>query len=340
MMKKIVTFGEAMIRLVPPDFQRIEQANSLSISVGGSELNVAADLARLNLKTQWISVLPDNPPGYFVRNKAREQGVDVSEIKYADNSRMGIYYVEYGSSPRSSNVVYDRAHSAICEMNAEFDWDNLFNEAEWFHTSGITPALSAKCADEVEKAVKTAKKFGCTVSYDLNYRAKLWSPEEAKKKTAGFIDSIDVCIGNEEDFQKVLGITAGIQKADFEKINTDYYAKLAEEVQRTFGFKAVGISLRQSHSVLRNGWQGLLYTPGGAVLSNSYELELIDRVGGGDSFSAGLIYGLYQGHDPETTINFATAFSALKHTIRGDFNIVTRDEVEHLLKYGGSRIRR
>jgi len=339
-MAQIVTFGEAMVRLAPPPFLRIEQTSSLTMTVGGSELNVAADLARLELNTSWISVLPDDPLGRFIRNKAREQGVDTSGVVFTKEGRAGCYYVEYGSSPRASKVHYDRAHSAISLLAKKPDWEKALAEARWFHTSGITPALSPACAAETQKAIRAAKERGCLVSYDLNYRAKLWRPEEAQAVTKQYIGLVDCCVGNEEDFQKVLGIELDAKSAGFEHVDEDYYARLAAEVQRRHGFQHVGISLRESHSVLRNGWKGLLYAGGKAVVSPGHELELVDRVGGGDSFSAGLIYGLFTGKSQQEAVNFAAAFSALKHTIWGDINLVTLDETEAYLKSGGTRIER
>ena len=208
-MPDIVTFGEAMIRLSPPDFKRLEQTSSLDMNVGGAELSVAVDLSRLGLSTGWVSVLPDNSLGAFIRNKAREHGVDTSSIVFTKNSRAGIYFVEYGSSPRPSKVTYDRANSAISQVtNEDIKWEAIFGGAKWFHTTGITPALSPSAAEVTQRAIETAKEMGLSVSYDLNYRAKLWSPEDALKTTERYAHLIDLCIGNEEDAEKVLGIKA------------------------------------------------------------------------------------------------------------------------------------
>ena len=339
-MAVIVTFGEAMIRLAPPAFQRLEQTNSLCMTVGGSELNLAADLARLDIESAWVSVLPEHPLGRYIRNKGREQGVDTRHVLFTKGGRTGLYFVEYGSSPRASKVYYDRADSAISRMDVKPDWETILTGSQWFHTSGITPALSNTCAEEVKRAVETAKQRGLTVSYDLNYRGKLWSSEQAQKVTQQYAGKIDVCIGNEEDFQKVLGVSLKEGKEDFERIDTDYYLKLAEKVQQEYGFQSVGISLRDSKSVLRNNWRGLLFTNGKGYVSKEYELELVDRVGGGDSFSAGLLYAMLNNKAPQDAVEFAAAFSALKHTIRGDINLVTLEEVESLLKSGGTRIER
>ena len=341
---KIVTFGEAMLRLVPPDFRRIEQTDTLLMNPGGSEFNVAIDIARLGGKASWVSVLPDDPMGRLIRNKAREHGADTDSVILSDTGRAGIYFVEYGSSPRASKVYYDRKNSSISLEADRIDWKTAFQGADWFHTSGITPALSGVCADAAQRAVETAKAAGMTVSYDLNYRKKLWTPEEAQRTTKKYADKIDCCIGNEEDFQKVLGVELdtkpGEKKEEYEEIDPDYYRRLAAKVQESFGFTYVAISLRESISVLRNGWRGLLYTGGQAYISRKYELELVDRVGGGDSFSAGLIYSLRSGKDPQAAVEFAAAFSALKHTIWGDINIVDLSEVEALLASGSARIER
>lgn len=342
--KKIVTFGEAMLRLVPPDFKRIEQTDSLLMNPGGSEFNVAVDIARLGGNTSWVSVLPDTPMGRFIRNKAREHGAGTESVIMSGTGRTGIYFVEYGSSPRASKVYYDRENSAVALEAGKIDWKAVLGGASWFHTSGITPALSRVCADSVQKAIETAKAVGAVVSYDLNYRKKLWTPEEAQKTTRKYADKIDCCIGNEEDFQKVLGVELdakpGEKKKGFERIDLDYYKALAAKVQESFGFTYVAVSLRESISVLRNDWSCLLYTGGKGYVSRKYELELVDRVGGGDSFSAGLIYALQSGKDPQGAVEFAAAFSALKHTIWGDINIVDLSEVEGLLESGSARIER
>ena len=340
-MVDLVTFGEAMIRFSPPDFKRIEQSEILNMNAGGAEWNVAGDLARLNINSAWVSVLPDNPFGRFVRNKAREQGVDTSNIIFVKEGRAGIYFVEFGSSPRASRVIYDRADSAISKVKAgDIDWEKVFFGAKWFHTSGITPALSESCAKVTEEAIKTAKRMGLLVSYDLNYRGKLWSSEAAKRTTERYIESIDFCIGNEEDAEKVLGIKAkGIGK-DYTKIDKENYIKVAEEMVKSYKFKYVATSLRESVSVLKNLWSGMLYAEGKVYFSKRYEIEIVDRIGGGDSFSAGLIYSLINKRGYQEAIDFAVAFSALKQTIPTDTNWTTLEEVENLLKEGGTRIKR
>ncbi|MCK4244997.1 MAG: sugar kinase [Candidatus Omnitrophica bacterium] len=339
-MVDVITFGEAMIRLSPLDFKRIEQADILNMNAGGAEWNVAVDLARLGINSSWISILPDSPLGKFIRNKAREQGVDTSNIFFVKDGRAGIYFVEFGSSPRPSKVIYDRANSAISKIKpGDIDWENIFSGAKWFHTSGITPALSKNCAKVVEEAIKKAKDMGLFVSYDLNYRGKLWTPEEAKKTTERFIEYVDFCIGNEEDAEKVLGIKIKADK-NFTKIDKKSYIEVAEAMIKRYKFKYVATSLRESVSVLRNLWSGMLYVEGKPYFSKKYEIEVVDRLGGGDSFSAGLIYSLIYKKSYHEAVDFAAAFSALKQTIPTDTNWATLEEVESLLKDGGTRIKR
>ena len=340
-MYDVITFGEAMIRLSPPNFKRIEQAESLNMSVGGAEWNAAVDLARLNISSGWVSILPENPFGRFIRNKAREQGVDTSKIVFVKDGRTGIYFVEFGSSPRASKVIYDRASSAINKIKpGDIDWEKVFSGAKWFHTSGVTPALSENCAKVTEKAIKKAKDMGLFVSYDLNYRGKLWTPQEAKKTTEKFIEYVDFCIGNEEDTEKVLGIRVKRSDKDYKQIERGSYIEVAEEMVRKYNFKYAATSLRESVSVLKNLWSGMLYAEGKAYFPKKYEIEIVDRLGGGDSFSAGLIYSLINEKSYQSAIDFAAAFSALKQTIPTDTNWTTLDEVESFLKEGGSRIKR
>jgi 2-dehydro-3-deoxygluconokinase len=340
-MKTVVTFGEAMIRLAPPGFQRLEQTDALAMSVGGAEWNVAVDLARLDVPSRWVSALPDNPLGRQIRNKAREHGVDTSLVKFVKEGRAGLYFVEYGSSPRASTVLYDRAGSAVSRLAPEdIDWGAAFAGAQWFHTTGITPALSESCAKATELAIKTARRMGLTVSYDLNYRGKLWSQQQARATTERFIRDVHVCVGNEEDASVVLGVRSGAADESYTKLDTARYADMAAEMSTTYGFTHVATSLRESPSVQRNRWSGMLYTGGKAWFSRQYDLEVVDRVGGGDAFSAGLIRSLLLGVEPQQAVEFAAAFSAIKHTIPTDMNWTTAAEVEALLKGGGARIKR
>jgi len=328
-MAKVVTFGEAMIRLAPPNFQRIEQASSLNMTVGGAELNVAVGLARLGTSSSWVSRLPANPLGRFCRNKARELGVDTSYVSWSDEDRMGLYFVEFGAAPRPSSVMYDRARSAMSRLTpGVLDWHGALDGARWFHTTGITPALSDSCAEATQEALEAAKKAGCTVSYDLNYRARLWSQEKARAVQEPLMQYVDVLLTTEEDTRRVFGIEG------------QQYEETAAKLTDCFGFKAVVITLRDNISVWRNRWSALLYAQGKSYRGPTYEVEIVDRVGGGDSCTAAYIHKSLAGAEPQECIDFAVAFSALKHSIPGDFNLATEEETNRLLTGGGLRITR
>jgi 2-dehydro-3-deoxygluconokinase len=319
-MPDVMTFGEAMIRLAPPDFERLEQASTLKMSVGGSELTVAAGIARLGLSTGWVSRLPDNALGRMAQNKAREFGVDTRHVVWAKGDRMGIYFVEYGASPRASGVLYDRAHSAISRVQPdEIDWDEVLQGARWFHTSGITPALSDSAAAVTERALRAAKKAGLTVSYDLNYRAKLWSTDKARAVQSPYMELVDVLITTEEDTQKVFGIEGAS------------YKEVARELAGRFGFKVVTVTLRGTPSVWRNTWSAFAYADGRYVEDAEYQIEVVDRLGAGDNYSAGFIYG-YIVEGVDKAVRLGNAFSALQQTSWTDFNWTTREEAEALLK--------
>ena len=327
-MAQIVTLGEAMLRLSPPDFHRLEQANSFDAKVGGGELNVAVAVSRLGLSSAWVSKLPENPLGRMVRNKAREQGVDTSNIVWSKSGRVGIYFLEFGANPRASSVVYDRAGSAVSTLApGEVDWKKAFQDCKLFHVSGITPALSKSCAEVTFEAIKAAKKAGAKVSYDVNYRKKLWTPEEANACQAPMMEYVDILITTEED----TGVVFGIRE--------DSYQKVAVKLQERFKFDVVAITLRQDHSVLRNTWSTFAYADGKYYDSKKYECELVDRVGAGDSFTAGFVYGYLTG-DVQKGVDYGTALSAIKHSIPGDLNWATLEEVESQVKGAGSRIQR
>ncbi|MFQ6001565.1 MAG: PfkB family carbohydrate kinase [Anaerolineae bacterium] len=327
-MVDVVTLGETMIRLAPPDFERLEQASALKVTVGGSELTVAAGICRLGLSAAWVSRLPDNPLGRMVRNKAREQGVDTSYIVWSDEDRMGLYFVEYGASPRASKVLYDRANSAISRIKpGEIDWSKVLSGARLFHTSGITPALSDSAALVTEEALSTAKEAGCLVSYDLNYRAKLWSQEKAREVQTPFMSYVDILLTTEADTKRVFGI----ERED--------YKQVAVELAERFGFKVVTITLRGNPSVWRNTWTAIAYADGTFYDDVTYEIEVVDRVGGGDNYTAGFLYG-YLTEGVVKGVRYGNAFSALKQTSWGDLNWSTLEEVEALLKGAGLRISR
>jgi len=342
-MVDVVTFGEAMIRLVPPHFQRLEQTTSLDVQIGGGELNVAVGVARLGLKSAWISRLPKNALGRLLENRVRQAGVDVSELIWTKDGRLGLYFVEFGAAPRPSSVLYDRAYSAISAIQpGEVDWKRVFTGAKWCHTSGITPALSDSAAAVTLEALQAAKRAGVTVSYDLNYRGKLWSADKAQAVQEPLMQYVDVLITTEEDSGVVFKIKAE-GKTDargFAEVSAESYKDVARRLQEKFHFKAVAITLRENPLVWRNTWTAIAYADGKFYDDVKYELEIVDRIGGGDSFSAGFIYGVLAKKTYEAGVRYGNAFSALKHTNPGDFNWSTLAEVESLLKGASLRVAR
>jgi 2-dehydro-3-deoxygluconokinase len=342
-MVDVVTFGEAMIRLVPPSFQRLEQTSTLDVQVGGGELNVAVGVARLGLTSAWVSRLPKNALGRLMLNRVRQAGVDSSHIIWSDGGRMGLYFVEFGAAPRASSVLYDRAHSAISAIKpGEVDWKKVMEGAKWFHTSGITPALSDSAADVTGEALVAAKQAGLTVSYDLNYRGKLWSPERAQAVQEPLMQYVDVLITTEEDTNVVFKIKAEgkTDEKGFSAVSAESYKEVAKKLADKFKFKAVAITLRENPLVWRNTWTAIAYAEGKYYDDIKYDLEIVDRVGGGDSFSAGFIYGRLVKNSYEAAVRYGNAFAALKHTNPGDFNWATLAEVEGLLKGASLRVAR
>ena len=328
-MYDLVTFGEAMIRLSPPNFQRLEQARSLDANAGGAELNVAVGLTRFGMRSAWVSKLPKNPLGNLIRDRAQEFGVDCSHIVWSDKGRVGLYFLELGASPRASSVLYDRTGSAISMVQpGEIDWAKVFTGSRHFHVSGITPALSASASVVTVEALKAAKKAGCTVSYDLNYRKKLWSPADAKRIQEPMMADVDILITTEEDTNVVFGI----KEKDYEAV--------AEKLAHTFKFKIVAITLREDLSVWRNNWTAIAYQNEKVFRDRTYEVEIVDRVGAGDSFTAGFLSGWLKEGEVAKGLSYGNAFAALKHTLPGDFNWSTLDEVENQLKGAGLRISR
>ena len=339
----VVTFGEAMIRLAPPHFQRLEQTTSLDVQVGGGELNVAVGASRLGLKSTWVSRLPKNPLGRLMENRVRQAGVDTSNLVWAAGGRMGLYFVEFGAAPRASSVLYDRAHSAISALQpGEVDWKKIFQGAKWFHTSGITPALSDSAAAATLEALQAARQAGLTVSYDLNYRGKLWSPEKAQAVQEPMMEYVDVLITTEEDTSVVFKIKAEGRTVEkgFTEVSAESYKDVARRLHEKFQFKAVAITLRENPLVWRNTWTAIAYAEGTFYDDVKYDLEIVDRIGGGDSFSAGFIYGRLVKNSYEAAIRYGNAFSALKHSTPGDFNWATLAEVESLMKGASLRVAR
>lgn len=324
----LVTFGEAMVRLTPPDFRRLEQAHSLDVYVGGGELNVAVAAARLGIASRWVSRLPENALGRMIANAAREQGVD-AHIEWTSDDRAGLYFAELGAAPRASSVLYDRAASAISRITpGSIDWASVFDGARWFHVSGITPALSESAAKVTEESLVAAKKAGLTVSYDLNYRSKLWSGDKARSVQEPLMQHVDVLITTEEDTRIVFGVGA------------ESYAEVALTLAKKFKLAAVAITLRENPRVLLNNWSAIVAADGKIHRAPQYEVEVIDRIGAGDAFSAGLIVSRLENRNWADAVKFATATSALKHSIPGDFCLVTRNEVEQLLRGASLRVSR
>ena len=331
-MKKIVTLGEIMLRLSTPGFERFVQSDSFDVVYGGGEANVAVSLANYGHDAYFVSKLPKNEIGQAAVNALRRYGVHTDYI-VRGGDRVGIYYLESGASMRPSKVIYDRAHSSIAEADAsDFDFDEIFKDADWFHFSGITPALSEKAAVMTEEALRAAKRHNVTVSVDLNYRKKLWTPERAKEVMSNLMQYVDVCIGNEEDAEKVLGFKPGKTDVTSGDLELAGYKDIFEQMMKKFGFKYVISSLRESYSASDNGWSACAYDGKEFYHSRKYDIRIVDRVGGGDSFAAGVIHGLLEGKDFKDALEFGVAASALKHTVLGDFNMVTKDEVETLLK--------
>ncbi|MBS7262129.1 MAG: sugar kinase [Eubacteriales bacterium] len=328
---RIVTMGEMMIRLMPKGNLRFEQATEFDAFYGGDESIVAVSLARFGLDSRYITKLPNNPFGQIALNKLREQGVDTGFIARG-GERLGLNFYESGVSMRPSKVVYDRKHSAISEaVPDDFDFDAVFRDADWFHVAGITPAISDRAAELVKAAMQAAKKHGVTVSVDLNYRSKLWSPEKAQSVMIPLMEYVDVCIGNEEDAEKVLGYKPDNTDINRAALDIEGYKKVFERLRERFGFSYIGSTLRESYSASDNGWSALLYDGKEFYRTRKYEIRLVDRGGGGASFAAGMIYGILNGFDLKKTGEFAAAASALKQTILGDYNLSTLDEVYSLM---------
>jgi 2-dehydro-3-deoxygluconokinase len=333
---KVVTFGEVMLRLATPGFLRLNQSSVLEMTFGGGEANVAVSLALLGEEAAFVTRLPKNDVAETCLQRLRGLGVDTRGI-LRGGDRVGIYFLESGASQRASTVTYDRAHSAISEINpAELDWDKLLQGADWFHFTGITPALSESAAQASLEGARAAKKMGLTVSCDLNFRKKLWSSDKAGKVMSGIMEHVDICIANEEDAEKVFGIKARGTEVTEGKIDHRRYIEVATKLTERFKFKGVAITLRESFSASHNGWSALYFTSGKEHFSRRYDVQIVDRVGGGDSFAAGLIYALGTKKSPQDAIEFAAAASCLKHSISGDFNLVRLAEVEALLAGDGS----
>ena len=337
-MNKIVTFGEVMLRFNPEGFLRLVQAEKFEVNLAGGEANVAVSLANYGMDVSYVTKVPSHEIGEIVIREMRRNGVDTGNI-IRGGKRLGTFYLEKGASQRASKVIYDRENSAIAEARPEeFNWEEIFDGASWFHFTGITPALSDNMAKACLYACRAAKKMGITVSCDLNYRSKLWSKEKAKEIMSGLMEYVDVCIANEQDASDVFGIEAEHTDIDGGKLDYNAYIDVAKKLTDAFGFKKVAITLRGSISASRNTWAGMLYDAETqkSEFSNEYDIWIVDRVGGGDSFGGGLIFSLASGFEDKKAIEFAAAASCLKHTIEHDFNLVSVKEVETLMNGNGS----
>ena len=319
-MYDLVTFGEAMIRLSPPDFKRLEQTTTLELNVGGAELNVAVGLARLGMKSAWVSRLPDNPLGRMIANKARELGADVSLVIWRKEGRAGLYFLEFGATPRPTSVVYDRANSSFSNIQpGEVGWDEIFKSTKCLHLTGITPAVSKSSAAATLEALQKAKASGCKVSLDLNYRAKLWSPEEANKTLAPMMDFVDILITTKGDTRTILGIEAE---------NDETLAKLLLD---KYPIELVAVSYREGDTVWKCLFSAIAVSREKTYTTRTYDIDIVDQVGRGDSFAAGFLYGVIGKNDLQIGLDYGAAFAALKHSFPGDFNWCTQAEVEALL---------
>jgi len=335
-MKKVITFGELMLRLAPEGYLRFVQAEKFQATMGGAEANVAVDLACLGARAAFVTKLPAHEIGQLAVNALRRYGVDTGHI-LRGGARVGVYYCEKGASQRASKVIYDRAGSAIAGAQpGEFDWDAILEGADWFHFTGITPALSEGCAALCLEACQAARRHHVPVSCDLNYRKNLWSREQAGRVMAGFMPYVRLLIANEEDAADVFGIHATDSDIDGGKLSREGYADVARQLGERFGIPEIGITLRQSISANDNIWAGMLYSDEQCYFSKEYPVHIVDRVGGGDSFGAGLIFATLEGLPAEERLEFAVAASCLKHSIEGDFNVISAEEARRLAGGSGS----
>ncbi len=326
-MHDVVTFGETMIRLTPPNFQRLEQTHTFEVGASGAELNTATALARLGMRTAWVSRLVDSPLGRMIANKAREQNVDTSHIVWAKDGRVGLYYYEMGASTRASQVIYDRANSAISQLKpGEIDWAPILQGARAFHISGITPALSATCAEASKEAVTAARKAGCVVSLDINYRARLWSKDAARECITGLLKDVTILFTTLDEASQVLGLEGGAEE-------------VAREIAARWAVPVVAITLREAPSVLRNIWRSLALADGKVYTGRTIDLELIDRMGSGDSYDAGFLYGYLTG-DLNKAVAYGDALAAIKHSVPGDYTWVTPAELKAQVENVQTKIQR
>lgn len=335
-MKKIVGFGDFLVRLSPPGYQRFMQANSFEINYTGAEANVLVSLSLMGERTEFVTRVPDNDMGRVAIRSLGRYGVGTGCVAYG-GERMGVFYLEKGASQRPSKIVYDRKYTAIATASIEdFDWDAILEGAAWFHITGITPALSETMPEVCVEACRRAHEAGLTISCDLNYRKNMWTTAQAKATMERILPWVDVLIANEEDADKVLDIRAADTDIVAGKLNRQGYADVARQIIDKYGVKAVAVSLRRSISASDNEWGAMLYADGKPHFSRTYPIHIVDRVGGGDSFAAGLIYGMLHGFDAQKTVEYAAAASCLKQTIEMDFNLASVEEVTRLMEGDGS----
>jgi 2-dehydro-3-deoxygluconokinase len=342
----LIGFGEAMVRFTAPDHARLEQSSHLLIAIAAAELNVSVNASRLGLKSAWISKLVDIWSGQYIINKGREHGVDMSGVILLPfdgkgTVRNGLCYLEVGIGPRASKQMYDRAHSAISLIKpGDIDWEKTLSQTRWFHTTGITTAISDNAAAEAITSLKMAKKLGVATSFDLNFRSTLWTSRKAIEVMKQVMPYVDVIIGNEEDFEKMLGIKAEGGTESYADLDPEKYKTVANQVVKLYpNVQVVGTTLRHVKTALLNDWQTVMLYKGKFYSSKKYEnLEVLDRTGGGDSFASALICSMLEGRDPQETIEFSAAYSALCHGFMGDWNWATRDEAEKVMKGGSARV--
>lgn len=331
-----VGMGDFLASFSPKGFERFTQAKSYDVTFTGAEANVLVSLSRFGLPTRFVTRLPETDMGDAALMQLNAFRVDTSFVSRG-GPRIGVLYLEKGASQRPSKVIYDRHNSSICQAKPEhFDFDKIFENAGWFHFTGITPALSQETAELTKLACQAAKKAGCTISCDLNYRKNLWTSDQAKAVMEPLLSNVDVLIANEEDVEKVLGIKASGTDVESARLDHNGYIQVAKLLTERYGLKAVATTLRESISASVNNWSALLYTDDQAFFSRRYQIQIVNRVGGGDSFSAGLIYAMQRGDSPQDQVEFAAAASCLKHTIEYDYNLSTVAEVEALMRGSGN----
>lgn len=334
--KKFVGFGEMMVRFSPEGYLRLSQADRFNVNYTGAEGNMAIALSYMGMPAEMVTKFPDNEVGYCAKRMLAKFGVQTDHIAWG-GERLGVYYLERGASQRPSKVIYDRKYSSIAEAEpSDFDWDDIFKDAGWFHFTGITVALSENMREICRQACIAAKRHGVKVSCDLNYRKNLWTPEQAQSVMRPLMEHVDVCIANEEDSEKVLGVKADNTDITAGKLSIEGYSALAKKLTETYGFEKVGITLRESISASVNNWSAMLYAEGQTYLSKKYTMQIVDRVGGGDSFASGLIYACLNRFDNQKAVEFAAGASCLKHSIDFDFNLSSVDEVINLINGDGS----